>query len=155
MSKLFNKFIVSFITVLLIFGCSSIFNNSADAAAKKKAKGGLNQEQMDTMNKDLNTLTRKIYSNSLFSPKDNETLINIKLDLDSAMLKSVSPEYAPMYYMEANILKKRHYKDEAIECYQTIMENFGDTAFAPKARQELLKMGVKIETEPSEVEGEE
>ena len=34
------------------------------------------------------------------------------------------------------------------------MENYGDTAFAPKAKQELLKMGVKIET-GSEDEEEE
>ena len=72
-------------------------------------------------------------------------MITIKLDLDDAMIKGASTEYAPLYFLEANLLKKRNYKTEAIECYQTIMENFSDTAFAPKARQELIKMGVKIE----------
>ncbi len=137
---------VCFITVSMIFASSSFFSSSADAAGKKKSKGALSQEQLDTMNKDLNTLTKKIYANSLFSPKDNETMINIKLDLDNALLQNAVPEYAPLYYMEANLLKKRSYKPEAIECYQTIMENYADTAFAPKAKQELLKMGVKIET---------
>ena len=53
------------------------------------------------------------------------------------------------------LLKKRNYKNEAIDCYQTILENFTDTAFAPKAKQELLKMGVKIEEPQEEVSEEE
>ena len=56
--------------------------------------------------------------------------------------------------MEANLLKKRNYKNEAIECYQTILENYSDTAFAPKAKQELLKMGIKIENPEEENEEE-
>ena len=144
MKSFINKIAICLLMVGIAFGCCSLWATDAGAAAKK-SKGGLSQEQLETMNNDLNNLTRKIYANSLFSPKDNETLINIKLDLDKAMLKSASAEYAPLYYMEANLLKKRQYKSEAIECYQTIIENFADTAFAPKARQELLKMGVKIE----------
>ena len=155
MKKLLGKLAVCFVIVSVICFTSSLFANNAEAASKKKGKGGLNQEQLETMNKDLNMLTRKIYSNSLFSPKDNETMINIKLDLDSAMLKGVNPEYAPLYYLEANLLKRRKYKNESIECYQTIMENFGDTAFAPKAKQELLKMGVKIETNIDDADTEE
>lgn len=155
MKKLFKKFVLSSIIFLMVCFISSVLTTSADAAPKKKAKGGLNQEQLDNMNKDLNVLTKKVYANSLFSPKDNETMINIKLDLDNAMLKTVSPEYAPLYYLEANLLKKRNYKNEAIECYQTILENFNDTAFYPKAKQELLKMGVKIEENQEEAEESE
>ena len=154
MKNLFAKLLICFLAVSMIFASSALFSTSADAAGKKKSKGGLSQEQLDTMSKDLNTLTKKIYANSLFSPKDNETMINIKLDLDNSLLQSAVPEYAPLYYMEANLLKKRGYKNEAIECYQTIMENYGDTAFAPKAKQELLKMGVKIETGSDEEEEE-
>ena len=33
---------------------------------------------------------------------------------------------------------------EAIVCYQTILENFGDTALAPKALKELNQLGVKV-----------
>ena len=43
----------------------------------------------------------------------------------------------------------REYKKEAIECYQTILENFPDTALAPKASQALKKLGVEVVT-PSE-----
>ncbi len=153
MKKFFNKFIVVFAVVAMVFVIGALFDSQADAAPKKKGKGGLSQEQLENMNTNLNMLTRKIYANSLFAPQDNETMINIKLDLDSAMLKQASPEYAPLYWMEANLLMKRNYKNEAIECYQTILENFADTAFAPKAQQELLKMGIKIE-QPAET-GEE
>ena len=143
---------------VVAFAFTVVFCNSDEAQAapksKKKVKASLTQEQLDDMNKKINTLTRKVYSNSLFSPQDNETMITIKLDLDDAMIKTVSPEYAPLYYLEANLLKKRNYKNEAIDCYQTILENFADTAFAPKAKQELLKMGITIE-EPQEETSEE
>lgn len=139
LKKVFLSCIIFSFIILNLWG-----QNIASAAPKKKTKTSLNQEQLEAINKNLNTLTRKVYANSLFSPQENETMINIKLDLDDAMLKAVSPEYAPLYHMEANLLKKRGYKNEAIECYQTILENFSDTAFAPKARQELTKMGVTI-----------
>ena len=51
--------------ISMIFASSSFFSSSADAAGKKKGKGGLSQEQLDTMTKDLNTLTRKIYANNV------------------------------------------------------------------------------------------
>ena len=159
MQTFIKKILLCLSFVAVIFSTGLICVDDVQAAAKKKkVKASLTEEQLVEMNKQLNTLTRKIYSNSLFSPKDNETMITIKLDLDDAMLKMVSPEYAPLYYLEANLLKKRNYKNEAIDCYQTIMENFSDTAFAPKAKQELLKMGVTIEepnVENSEDELEE
>ena len=105
MKSFINKIAICLLVVGIAVGCSSLWVTDAGAAAKK-SKGGLTQEQLDTMNNNLNNLTRKIYANSLFSPQDNETLINIKLDLDKAMLKSASGEYAPLYYMEANLLKK-------------------------------------------------
>jgi len=136
-----------FLVLISILSIGFVVFNSSDvyAASKKKGKGGLSEEQLTQMSTELNTLTKKMYGASLFSPEDNEKLIGIKLSLDDAMLKSSSPEYAPLYYMAGNLYKKRGYKDESIECYQTIMENFPDTVFAPKARQELTKMGVKFE----------
>jgi len=146
MKNFIKKTFICITAIALAFAASFVIEDSALAApkSKKKVKASLSEEQLLEMNKDLNTLTRKVYSNSLFSPQENEKMITIKLDLDDAMLKMVAPEYAPLYYLEANLLKKRNYKNEAIDCYQTILENFKDTAFAPKARQELLKMGVTI-----------
>ena len=48
-------------------------------------------------------------------------------------------------YKAGNVYKLRDMKPEAIECYQTVLENFSDTALAPKARAALEELGVKVE----------
>ena len=35
-------------------------------------------------------------------------------------------------------------KDESIDCLQTVLENFADTALAPKAAAQLKSMGVVV-----------
>ena len=40
-------------------------------------------------------------------------------------------------------------KSEAIDCYKVILENFSNTAFAPKAVEQLKTMGITIKL-PSE-----
>ena len=62
------------------------------------------------------------------------------------MLVSTSTELAPLYYKAGNVYKLRDMKPEAIECYQTILENFSDTALAPKARTALESLGVTVAT---------
>ena len=61
--------------------------------------------------------------------------------------------YNTVKLLYANLYKAREYKQEAIDCYQTILENFPDTALAPKARQILTSMGVTV-VEPA-VESED
>ena len=56
-----------------------------------------------------------------------------------------------------NVYKLRNMRAEAIDCYQTVLENFSDTALAPKARAALAELGVEV-TEPvltEEAEDEE
>jgi len=120
--------------------------NSIDvsAASKKKGGGGITEEQALKIKADTDRLTKKIYANGLFSPSDNEVLISSKMSLDSAMLMAPDPTFAPLYYNLGFVYEKRDMKDEAIDCFQTILENFGDTALGPKARRELEKMGVTI-----------
>ena len=112
------------------------------SAAKKSSK--LSKEAITEMSDNIDKLTEKIYGRALLSPQDNETLIGIKIKLDNQMLVSTSTELAPLYYKAGNIYKLRDMKPEAIECYQTILENFSDTALAPKARAALESMGVKV-----------
>ena len=114
------------------------------SAAKKSSK--LSKETIAEMSDNIDKLTEKIYGRALLSPQDNETLIGIKIKLDNQMLVSSSTELAPLYYKAGNIYKLREMKPEAIECYQTILENFSDTALAPKARAALESMGVKLAT---------
>ena len=114
------------------------------SAAKKSSK--LSKEAIAEMSDSIDKLTQKIYGRALLSPQDNETLIGIKIKLDNQMLMSSTTELAPLYYKAGNVYKLRDMKPEAIECYQTILENFSDTALAPKARAALEELGVKVET---------
>ena len=117
---------------------------SLDVSASKKSSK-LSKEAIAEMSDSIDKLTQKIYGRALLSPQDNETLIGIKIKLDNQMLMSSTTELAPLYYKAGNVYKLRDMKPEAIECYQTILENFSDTALAPKARAALEELGVKVE----------
>ena len=122
------------------------------SAAKKSSK--LSKEAVQEMSDSIDNLTKKIYARALLSPKDNETLIGIKIQLDNQMLSSSATEMAPLYYKAANVYRLRHMNNEAIDCYKTILENFSDTALAPKATAALNEMGVEV-TAPTTSENEE
>ena len=122
------------------------FMISPDAIAKGKKAKGLSPEDMTQITDTLTNLTRKVYASSLFSPKDNENLIDIKIKLDDALVAGSNPDLAPLYFKAANLYKVREMTDEAIECYQTVLDSFPDTPYAAKSINELKKMGVKIES---------
>ena len=136
-----------------LFVLASLFLLSAIcldvSAAKKSSK--ISKEAVQQMSDDIDNITKKIYARALLSPKDNETLIGIKIQLDNQMLVSSATELAPLYYKAGNIYKLRGMKTEAIECYQTVLENFSDTALAPKARVALEDLGITV-TAPIETE---
>ena len=138
MSINIKKIILSTIVGFLLLSAISL----DVSAAKKSSK--LSKEAITEMSDTIDKLTEKIYGRALLSPQDNETLIGIKIKLDNQMLVSTSTELAPLYYKAGNVYKLRDMKPEAIECYQTILENFSDTALAPKARAALESMGVKV-----------
>lgn len=145
MKKLFLWLITGFLLLSAI---------SLDVSAAKKA-GKISKEEVQEMSDNLDNITKKIYGRSLLSPKDNETLIGIKIKLDNSMLVATASELAPLYYKAGNVYKLREMKPEAIDCYQTILENFSDTALAPKARQALTELGVTIEAPKAEAEESE
>ena len=125
-----------------------------DVSAAKKA-GKLSKEAVQQMNDDIDNLTKKIYSRALLSPDDTKTLIGIKIQLDNQMLVSTATEMAPLYYKAGNVYKLRDMKTEAIDCYKTILENFSDTALAPKARLALEELGVTVDAPAASTEEEE
>ena len=140
MSINIKKIILSTIVGFLLLSAISL----DVSAAKKSSK--LSKEAITEMSDTIDKLTEKIYGRALLSPQDNETLIGIKIKLDNQMLVSTSTELAPLYYKAGNVYKLRDMKPEAIECYQTILENFSDTALAPKARTDLESLGVTVAT---------
>lgn len=134
------------LVIIVLFFFTSSASHDVCAASKKKGKGGVTEEQLTQITTDIQRLRKKIYAHGLFSPADNQTLIAMKMTLDDVMLTAPDPTFAPLYYNLGLIYEQRQMKDDAVECFQTILENFGDTALGPKARNELTKMGVTIKT---------
>lgn len=116
----------------------------ADAARTTKSKGGASEKQLKELDTTVINLTKKYYTRELYSPKDSEDLINAKIMADIQMDTSPSPSLAPIYFKLGNLFKLREMQTEAIDSYQTILENFQDTVYAPKARKILTDMGVEI-----------
>jgi len=141
-----KKIIAWFIAGFLVLSAVSL-----DVSAAKKA-GKLSKEEVQQMSDDIDAITKKIYGRSLLSPKDNETLISIKIKLDNSMLVATASELAPLYYKAGNVYRLREMKPEAIDCYKTILENFSDTALAPKARTALADLGITVEAPAAEEE---
>ncbi len=127
------------ITLLLIFSIGL-----CSFAAKAKKSSAIPDEQLAVMSLTIDHIMEKIYSGSFLSPSDTKALISVKIKLDDNMLISPESQYAPLYYKLGKVYQIRGEKKEAIECYQSIIENFTDTALAPKAAQELKKMGITV-----------
>lgn len=122
-------------------------------AAKKKKK--MSDEEITMITDTVNDLMKKVYSAALFSPKDNEKLIEIKLQLDEAMDSSPNnKDFPQLFFKTGFIYKERERRDEAIECFQVILDNFPDSSYAVKAVSELKKMGVKIKSPDEESDSE-
>lgn len=148
MKKVFLWIVVGFLVLSAI---------SLDVSAAKKA-GKISKEEVQEMSDSIDNLTKKIYGRALLSPHDTEKIAEVKIKLDNSMLVATASELAPLYYKVGNVYKLRGMNNEAIECYQTILENFSDTALAPKARAALESLGVtitapKVEENTEEDEG--
>ena len=139
--------------ILIMIGLLVFSMATQDSFAAKKAKGAagaISQDDMNKMSETIDKLTKKVYSNSLFSPQDNSEMIEIKIKLDNQMLITPDATLAPLYYKAANLYLAREYKQESIDCFKTILENFPDTALAPKAKQALTSMGIEIKLPTAE-----
>jgi len=135
-----KKILVSIFVVVLfatLVGVNTV-------SAKKSSSTKMEPESITAMSNQIDTLTQKIYAKGLLSPQENSDLIGIKIKLDNQMLLETDPALAPLYYKAGMIYKLRDMKDEATECFQTVLENFGDTALSPKSYQALKDMGVDV-----------
>ncbi len=129
----------------------------ADAAkgnTKSSKKKGVSQELITDLTTKIDNLTKKIYERELYTPEDSKQLIEAKLQLDEQMDILSEASFAPLYYKIGNIYRMRGAEKDAIICYQTILENFSQTAYGPKARDILTEMGVEIKI-PVDNEDEE
>ncbi len=134
------------ILVLFLFIMALVLNQAlpADAAKKAVQKKGVSQEFIQDITTKVDNLTKKIYEKELYTPNDANQLIGLKLQLDEQMDILSEASFAPLYFKIGNIYRLRGQEKEAITCYQTILENFSETAYGPKARDILTEMGVEI-----------
>ncbi len=137
-----KKTLILLIIGMIVFSMATM--DSQAARKSKKSATAITQDDINAMSTTIDNLTRKVYSNSLFSPQDNAKMIEVKIKLDNQMLISPDLTLAPLYYKAGNLYLAREYKKEAIDCFQTILENFPDTALAPKAAQALKNLGVEV-----------
>lgn len=143
-----KKTLILLIIAMMVFAMAA--KDSQAAKKTRKTAGAITQEELTTMSDTIDRLTRKVYANSLFSPADNAGMIEIKIKLDNQMLIAPDLALAPLYYKAGNLYKAREYKQEAIDCYQTVLENFPETALAPKAKQALKSLGIEVVEPQSE-----
>ena len=144
-----KKFLILTIVGIILTSIFAVDAQAAKKSATKKSK--ISQEFLQETDTEINRLTTKIYGRALLSPQDNESLISIKIKLDTQLIQGSAPELAPLYFKTANILKMRDMNKDAIECYQTVLENFATTAFAPKAKAALIDMGINIKDTQDEI----
>ena len=126
-----KKFLIS----ILLFAITAI--NLQSTVFAKTYNNARKNAQVQEISRTLDNFTMKIYTKSLFSPEENEELIKIKTKLDNQLLLKKDTELALLYYKAGNLYKAREYKNEAAECYQTLINNFGGTIYAQKAKKEL------------------
>ena len=138
-----KKYVISFIVFVCVIAWGINLTMPANAA-KKSSRGGGAEKQIKQADETISNLTKKFYTRELFSPEDSDSLITVKLAIDSQMDVSAEPALAPVYFKTGHLFRLREMNEEAVDCFQTILENFGDTVYAPKARQELREMGVDI-----------
>ena len=147
-----KKTLILLIIGMIVFSMATM--DSQAARKSKKSATAITQDDINAMSATIDNLTRKVYSNSLFSPQDNAKMIEVKIKLDNQMLISPDLTLAPLYYKAGNLYLAREYKKEAIDCFQTILENFPDTALAPKTAQALKNLGVEVVNPNAEEEEE-
>ena len=147
------------VLIPLMFVTALIINQAlpADAAKKNVKKKGVSPEVISEITSKVNALTQKTYERELYTPEDSKSLITLKLQLDEQMDNLPEAAFAPLYFKIGNIYRLRGEEKDAIVCYQTILENFSDTAYGPKAKDILTQMGVEIKlpVEEEDIFGDE
>ena len=89
-----KKTLVLFLIGMIIFSLAA--KDSMAARRSKKGGGAITQEDMDKMSTTIDTLTKKVYAASLFSPQENAQMIEIKIKLDNQMLIAPEASLAPL-----------------------------------------------------------
>lgn len=126
--RLFKILVISTFTTLsfmLSFNSKIIMaQKSGDSSGKQATQSEVN-EGLDEAKNTISMLTRKVYSQSLFSPQDNEKLVDLKIKLYQIWEKNpTNRELAEPMYNTAVLLQKRELFEEALEILNIVSESF-------------------------------
>ena len=121
-------FIISILSLSCIVSGSmnnnAVFAQSNDSGGKQATETELN-EGIEEAATTISELTKKIYAKSLFSPKDNDKLIGLKIKLYQLWEKNPSNrQLAEPLYNTAILLYKREMYDEATEILNIVVESY-------------------------------
>ncbi len=131
--------------ILVLTAVSQMFAFCGSANAMKSS-AKLDQTQIETLQKNISSLTKKINTSSLFSSEDIDKLVEIREQLNSIAdtnLKDMM--YARLFYDAAFIFKERDYKQDAIQYFSVVTKNFPETIYSKRALSELKKFGIDID----------
>jgi hypothetical protein len=104
---------------------STTYAQANSEADNKQATQSEVNEGITNANKVISELTKKIYAKSLFSPDDNNNLIELKLTLYDLWTKNpTNRELAKPMYETAILLRKRELIEEAKDFLVIVIENF-------------------------------
>lgn len=150
MMKIVLKSAAIFVIIILF---SVVLFAPQTCEGKKGKKSSLAPEDVEKLTASVNMLYKKVYSNSLFSPADNDELFEDKIKLDE-QIEGESPDeaMAGLVYKMALIFKQREFKDDSIDYYRSLLDKFPDSAYVPKASAALKELGVKLEEASEESE---
>lgn len=124
-----NKVIVLIaIAIAGMFFLSSLSTSMAQSSKKgndKQTSEAALNEGLDEIKKSISELAKKVYSGGLFSPKDNNKLIDVKVKLNDLWSKNpTNKELAKPFYDTALIFKEREMFDDAKEFLKIVIESF-------------------------------
>lgn len=136
----------------LILAAIFVFTLCLPADAQDAAEPPKKTEKQ-ILEENVEILTKKVYGSSLFSSEDSDMLIEIRTQLNAmADTKLSSPAQAKLFYNAAFIFKAREYKQDAIQYFKVVLENFPETVYSKRAISELEKYGVNLNEESEEEE---
>jgi len=127
-NKTFKIPIISIISALTFLIQSNTMTFQAEKAAEADGKQATQTEVtegIEAAKKTISMLTKKIYARSLFSPGDNDKLIELKINLYNLWEKNPTNKIlAEPLYSTGQILIQREMYEEATEILNIVIDSF-------------------------------
>jgi TolA-binding protein len=136
------------LALLLLIALDTLPMGAPLALAKKKKKGPSEEEvkaAVQPVQQRVTQLLSKIQSHLLFTPKDNETLEEVKWQMmDLVAQYPDSPLMVQPTYQAAILFVRREWYEDAYDLLSHIATTYPDHPLAPKANLEISKLSKRF-----------